>query len=323
MSHRVASGHPCGQDYSGAAKHASKSEKSSMSESTSVGKTIADVIMSTGSNVEKRQADVTGEALEFTRREQLLAQARLTRSFAPVVQRDAVRKLVLESVWSGACTPAEILEAAYDDPHGYRYWELWLFEPVQIYQFAELVALDTAGTDGVRALDRYLMEIFERLRAAAEAGETWFIGDTSPLITETWSSSALRNSTLAVRPREAIAWMCQNPNARHLVPGTPAEIAGSTVSVNSPATASALPVWGSVAHTSAQGRGAVAQRRRGRSAIKLEQTKEKMRQDILEGRKTAKTLSDMLEKHLSSSYGVSRDTARKARNEVLSELGAN
>jgi hypothetical protein len=279
--------------------------------------------MSKGPKDEKRPADVTGEGLDTIRCEQLLAQARLTRNFAPVVQRDAVRKLVLESVWSGAFTPAEILEAAYDDPHGHRYWELWLFEALQIYQFAELLALDTAGTDGVRALDRYLLQIFERLRAAVEAGETWFIGDTSPLMTETWSSLVLRNSALAVRPREAIAWMCQNPNARHLVPSTPAEIAGSIVSVNSPADGSALPVSGSVAPTGAQGRGAVARRRRGRRAIKFEQTKGKMRGDILEGRKTPETLNDMLEKHLSSSYGVSRDTARKARNEVLSELGAN
>ena len=274
--------------------------------------------MSTGSKVEKCQADVTGEALESIRREQLLAQARLTRNFPSVVQRDAVRKLVLESVWSGACTLAEILEAAYDD-HGYRYWELWLFEPLHIYQFAELLALDAAGTEGARALDRYLQQIFERLRAAAEAGEPWFIGDTYPLMTETWSSLALRNTALAVRPREAIAWMCQNPNARHLVPGTLTEIAGSIVSVNAPAPV----VSDSVAAASTQRRGAVAPRRRGRRPIKFEQTTHRMRQDILEGRKTSGMLKDMLEKDLSFAYGVSRDTARKARKTVVSEFGEN
>jgi hypothetical protein len=145
-----------------------------------------------------------------------------------------VSKLILEGVLSSACTPQEILEAAYGDPLGYRYWELWLFEPLQIYQFAELLALHNAGTDRVPVLDRYLLQIFERLRAAAEAGETWLIGDKSPLFTETWSSLALRNSALAVRPREAIVWMCQNPNARGLVPRIPAQIADSIVSVNSP-----------------------------------------------------------------------------------------
>ncbi len=175
----------------------------------------------------KAKAPPVAKPLRSIRREQLLAQAKATLSFEPVAQRNAVNKLILESVWSRACTSVEILEAAYHDPQGHRYWELWLFEPLPIYQFAELLALDGAATSGVPVLDRYLCQIFERLRAAAEAGETWFIGDTSPLITETWSSLALRDSALAVRPREAIAWMCQNPNARHLVPGTPAQMGGS------------------------------------------------------------------------------------------------
>ena len=138
-----------------------------------------------------------------------------------------MNKLILESVWSRACTLVEILEAAYRDPQGHRYWELWLFEPLPIYQFAELLALDSAATNGVSVLDRYLFQIFERLRAAAEAGETWLMGDTSPLITETWSSLSLRNSAVTVRPREAIAWMHRNPNARHLVPTVLAGMAES------------------------------------------------------------------------------------------------
>jgi hypothetical protein len=279
--------------------------------------------MPKGSKIGKRSAGPTGEAVEAVRREQLLDQARLTRSFEPVAQRDAVRKLVRESVWLGACSPAQILEVAYGDLHGYRYWELWLHEPLQIYQFAELLALDSAGANGMRALDRYLLQIFERLRAAAEAGETWFIGNTSPLITESWSSLIWRNSALAVSPRQAIAWMCQNPNARHLVPGTLARIAASIVSLSSPALASESPTSRSRALTDARGRDAVARRRPGPKPTKLQQTKKKMKQDILEGRETADTLNDMLEKHLSSNYDVSRDTARTARNQVLSELRAN
>jgi hypothetical protein len=254
----------------------------------------------------KAKARPVAKPLRSVRREELLAQAKITQSFEPLAQRYAVYKLILESVLSRACTSIEILEAAYHDPQGHRYWEFWLFEPLPIYQFAELLALDIAATNGVSVLDRYLFQIFERLRAAAEAGETWFIGDTSPLITETWSSLAPHNSALAVRPREAIAWMCQNPNARHLVPGTPAQMAGS---IGNP-----LPA----------ARPAVAKvRRRGPRATKLEQTKEKMRCDIRKGRQTATTLSGMLEKNLASSYDVSRDTARKARNAVLSEIDEN
>ena len=198
--------------------------------------------MPRGPKDEKVAADTTGKPLLPSRREQLLAQAKLAERFEPVAQRVTVNKLIFESVLSGACTSVEILEAAYGDPQGHRYWELWLSEPLPIHQFAELLALDSKATEGAVALDRYLFQIYERLGAAAKAGETWLIGDTSLLISETWSSLALRNSALAVRPREAIAWMCQNPNARHLVPATPAEIAGSIVSINSPSPVSALPV---------------------------------------------------------------------------------
>jgi hypothetical protein len=160
-------------------------------------------------------------------RERLLAQAKITKDFEdPVAQRDIVYKLVRTSFDFGSCLPAEeILDAAYGDPQGQKYWELWLFEPLQIYPFAELLALHKVGPE-IRVLDNYFSQIFRSLRAAAEARETWLIGDVSPLRTEHWASGTLRGSALTVRPAEAIAWMCQNPNARHLVPTTPARIAG-------------------------------------------------------------------------------------------------
>jgi hypothetical protein len=61
-------------------------------------------------------------------------------------------------------------------------------------------------------------------------------------------------------------------------------------------------------------------RRGGRKPKKLEQAREAMRGDILAGRLTSVGLRDMLEKDLAASYGVSRDTARKARDVVLSEM---
>jgi hypothetical protein len=60
-------------------------------------------------------------------------------------------------------------------------------------------------------------------------------------------------------------------------------------------------------------------RKRGRKPVKFERVKEAMRRDIAEGRQ----LEDMLEKELAHIYGVSRDTARKARIAVLSEYVEN
>jgi hypothetical protein len=61
-------------------------------------------------------------------------------------------------------------------------------------------------------------------------------------------------------------------------------------------------------------------RKRGRKPKKLERAKEAMRGDILKGQQTSDGLQNMLEKKLAETYGVSRDTARKARTAVLSEF---
>jgi hypothetical protein len=60
-----------------------------------------------------------------------------------------------------------------------------------------------------------------------------------------------------------------------------------------------------------------SKRRRGRRPEKFERAKEAMKNDIRTGRLTVADLNKMLEKDLAAEYGVSRDTARKARKAVL------
>jgi prophage regulatory protein len=60
-------------------------------------------------------------------------------------------------------------------------------------------------------------------------------------------------------------------------------------------------------------------RRRGRRPIKFEAVKAVMRKAIDEKSLTVESLHNALEKQLAAEYGVSRDTARKARKAVLSE----
>jgi hypothetical protein len=55
--------------------------------------------------------------------------------------------------------------------------------------------------------------------------------------------------------------------------------------------------------------------RRGRKPTKLEQVKQAMRRDLSQGSE----LQNMREKELAAKYGVSRDTARKARDAVRAE----
>jgi hypothetical protein len=61
-------------------------------------------------------------------------------------------------------------------------------------------------------------------------------------------------------------------------------------------------------------------RKRGRPPVKLETTKQAMRDDLDSGRLTAESLLAMKEASLANDYSVSRYTAREARNAVLSEF---
>ena len=60
--------------------------------------------------------------------------------------------------------------------------------------------------------------------------------------------------------------------------------------------------------------------RGGRRPTRRSQVKAAMKEDLEQGRLTEAALKNMLEKNLSAQYGVNRETARKARHEVLSEM---
>jgi hypothetical protein len=64
---------------------------------------------------------------------------------------------------------------------------------------------------------------------------------------------------------------------------------------------------------------AAATRRRGKRPSKRDRVIHVMRNEIAEGRLTTDELNNMLEKKLEERYGVSRDTARKAREVVLGD----
>lgn len=68
---------------------------------------------------------------------------------------------------------------------------------------------------------------------------------------------------------------------------------------------------------------AASKRNRGPRPLKLEATKRAIRDDLNAGRHTPTQLRDMKEVALAKTYGVNRDTARKALAAVLSEFGAN
>ena len=105
---------------------------------------------------------------------------------------------------------------------------------------------------------------------------------------------------------------------RHASSETPA------TSISWPALSQEMPVGSSRRSTARPRKSGAAgpARRRGARPQKFELTKNAMWNDIQQGRLTVVQLRDMLEKNLATNYGVSRDTARKARNAVMSELNS-
>jgi hypothetical protein len=63
--------------------------------------------------------------------------------------------------------------------------------------------------------------------------------------------------------------------------------------------------------------------KRGPKSVKLETTIKRMHDDIAAGRETETQLRDMKQIALAATYGVNRDTARKARDAVLRSSVAN
>jgi hypothetical protein len=63
--------------------------------------------------------------------------------------------------------------------------------------------------------------------------------------------------------------------------------------------------------------------KRGVKPVTFERVKRRMREDINEGRQTIDGLRAELQKKLAATYGVSRETACKARDAVLSEIVGN
>ena len=101
----------------------------------------------------------------------------------------------------------------------------------------------------------------------------------------------------------------------------PSQLAHSALA-EPPAAETDQPVGAMLIVASREKGKAVPARRRGPRAKKLNATMEAMEEDIRQGRTTITVLESMLEKQLAERYHVSRDTARKARNSVLSEFEA-
>jgi len=109
------------------------------------------------------------------------------------------------------------------------------------------------------------------------------------------------------------SWWRDDPNLPTGTIGASSSAAGHPESPSATAHSGSTPNSAPAASTPMPGRG-------GRRPRKRNRVKAAMNEDLEQGRLTEAALKNMLEKNLAAKYGVSRETARKARDEVLSEM---
>jgi hypothetical protein len=230
------------------------------------------------------------------KKEQILLRAASLSSRPEGIRCGRVTELMRDAVGCGASIEAEIFRAAYGDPKGQKYWETHFSEVVPIVSLADLLSVHLA-VSGENIEDENMEEMQLSIVSAL-----YYAINSLEILRPLGCDSGSIDPTVAAR------WLLSKPKREYFVP----ESLRQHLRSNQPRT---------IKHAKAmQARASLSHRKRGRKPMKLEQTKKAMMRDLQEGQFTADELEKMLEKDLTATYGVSRETARKARNEVMSVI---
>jgi len=207
--------------------------------------------------------------------------SRLTGSFPPAPRRRrlAMADLLIAHARSTTGTDGNAYaEAGFRSPD--EYWADATSEPMEVSKFVHRLVIHflTPSEDG----DYYKRDLEVALHTAAVNGESWFI--------------EVPGKECKLRPRDAAQWLLSMPKREHLVPvGLRAFLEDSQTS----ATADPAPIV------------AAKSRRKGK----------RPKSDAIIARMRTMDpdkLTELREKQLAAEFGASRDTCRKARDEVLS-----
>ena len=156
------------------------------------------------------------QANEIALKQQFLDRAKALSNLAEVYRCQQVTLLICETVAFGVRAESEIFRAAYGDPDGRKYWDAHLSEAILVYSLAYVLSAHLA--EKVEQLEMVRIAIIRAFRDAAEAGERWFTGDTSPLLAIEYSHNFENLGTVKVHPRAAVEWLLSKPKRKHLVP---------------------------------------------------------------------------------------------------------
>ena len=117
----------------------------------------------------------------------------------------------------GVRSEAEIFQIVYGDPSGRKYWHAHLSETISVFTLAHILSGQLA--ESVEQLEMAEIAIIRALRDAAEAGEPWFIGDTTPLLAVDPGQINFEGvASVKVHARDAVEWLASKPKRRHLIP---------------------------------------------------------------------------------------------------------
>jgi hypothetical protein len=112
--------------------------------------------------------------------QRFIDRAKALSNVAEVFRCSKVTLLICDMVAFGVRAEAKIFEAAYGDPSGQKYWDAHLSEPIRVYTLAHVLSAHLA--EQPEQVEMARIAIIRAFRDAAEAGERWFTGDTTPLL---------------------------------------------------------------------------------------------------------------------------------------------
>ena len=157
------------------------------------------------------------QANEIALKQQFLDRAKALSKQPEVFRCQLVTQLICDTVAFGVRAEAEIFEAVYGDPSGRKYWDAHLSEAISAYSFAHLLSAHL--TVKAEQLEMARIAIIRSFRDAAEAGERWFTGDTSPLLAMEYGQTNFEKlGKIKVHPRAAVEWLLSKPKREYFVP---------------------------------------------------------------------------------------------------------
>ena len=149
--------------------------------------------------------------------QQFLDRAKALTNVAEVFRCLQVTMLICDMVAFGVRAEAKIFEAAYGEPSGQKYWDAHLSEPIGVYTLAHVLSAHLA--EQAEQVEMARIAIIRAFRDAAEAGERWFTGDTTPLLAvEDGQTNFEGLAKIKLYPRPAVEWLLSKPKRVQLVP---------------------------------------------------------------------------------------------------------